>query len=269
MTWCSWLLSFSLFAAGINASFARERDSTRQVRTISFLQSYPKQAWHAMKAPARWQTDEWVLAGLAGATFFTLQQNDEAWLRIVEKQDGSVNLDWTASFGNGLVTIPALAILCLHGHSYGVKRSNDAAMAGLQAFVLSAGAAFALKQLTHRPRPDQLRNPGQWSGPFNDIEFSAFPSGHTMRAFAVATTIAGYYPERPVVGLVLYGLAGLTAVGRISGGEHWPSDVFAGAVLGYVLGRSIVHFNRKQSEALGNLQLLTNGNSIGLIWQLP
>ena len=65
----------------------------------------------------------------------------------------------------------------------------------------------------------------------------------------MATTIAGFYPERKWVGVVSYSLATATSLGRVISKEHWTSDVIVGAALGYFIGRGVVKFNEK----IGNI----------------
>lgn len=234
----------------------------------SYLLSFPGQTIHALRMPARFSSADWTLVAVSGLSFGFILLNDEA---LFHKLNGPVSsedrkiLPWTNALGNGLVAIPALAALYLYGEKKTDHLAKDAALAGLQVFILSAGAVVAVKHLTHRARPDQLAEPYHWSGPFHNFQHESFPSGHTMRAFAVATVLSGYYPEKPGLGLALYGLAGLTAIGRLKSGEHWPSDVFAGAILGYALGRSVLHFNRRLSS---QIQIHADGNTLGMIIRL-
>jgi undecaprenyl-diphosphatase len=56
-----------------------------------------------------------------------------------------------------------------------------------------------------------------------------FPSDHATGAFAIASALV--LRDR-VIGIVALVLALLLSVGRVALGAHYPSDVFAGAVLG-------------------------------------
>lgn len=57
----------------------------------------------------------------------------------------------------------------------------------------------------------------------------SFPSGHAIFFFALATAIAFYYPR---ISIFFFLGAFSISIARISAGIHWPSDIFAGAVLG-------------------------------------
>jgi hypothetical protein len=65
----------------------------------------------------------------------------------------------------------------------------------------------------------------------------AWPSGHTSSSFAFAAVLDEYYG--PMVGIPAYILAGLVGWERIDDGEHDLSDVVFGAVLGYVIGKTV------------------------------
>ena len=68
---------------------------------------------------------------------------------------------------------------------------------------------------------------------FPDFTDPSFPSGHTSRAF-VLVAIVGLHERKWMTLLLPYG----TAVGlaRVYEGAHYPSDVLAGAVLGFAIG---------------------------------
>jgi membrane-associated phospholipid phosphatase len=68
----------------------------------------------------------------------------------------------------------------------------------------------------------------------------SFPSGHTIAAFSVATVFANRYPNPRWHVWLAYGLASLVGFSRISLQSHFPSDVFAGAALGYAIAHYVV-----------------------------
>jgi membrane-associated phospholipid phosphatase len=78
----------------------------------------------------------------------------------------------------------------------------------------------------------------KWGGTFTNP--GSFPSGHASSAFAVAAIFAGRYREHRWVPWVAYGMASLVALTRLPDQAHFPSDIFAGAVLGYSIGHFVV-----------------------------
>lgn len=120
--------------------------------------------------------------------------------------------------------------------------------------VLFAGEAVAdaefltavMKDVDARLRPRTFAP----NGDFDDSWFRAhgtlisgrgsFPSGHTIAAFSVATVFADRYRSHRWAPWVAYGLAGVVGFSRISLSAHFPSDVFAGAALAYVVSHYVV-----------------------------
>jgi len=66
---------------------------------------------------------------------------------------------------------------------------------------------------------------------------TSFPSGHALMSFSVATVFARRYRQHHWVPYVAYGLASVISFSRVTTGAHFPSDVFIGAALGYVIAR--------------------------------
>jgi membrane-associated phospholipid phosphatase len=125
-----------------------------------------------------------------------------------------------------------------------------------------------LKYISGRQRPNYYdpetnENAPTWHGPiyqFKKIDgqkppvnsYTSFPSGHTMVAFAAATVFAMEYRDRPLVPIISYSAASLIGISRLTENKHWASDVFGGAVLGYLCGKLVVNnyhrYNKLQKE---------------------
>lgn len=98
---------------------------------------------------------------------------------------------------------------------------------------------WTLKGAIRRPRPYRQDGTIQLKVPPLD-EFS-FPSGHTLQAVAMTIVAMGWFP---VLGWVLIPFTVLVAVSRVVLGLHYPSDVFAAALIGTVIGvASLVLFS--------------------------
>jgi membrane-associated phospholipid phosphatase len=85
----------------------------------------------------------------------------------------------------------------------------------------------ALKFATDRRRPNLS----------ND---QSFPSGHAASAFALAAVLSNEYHDKPLIVFGSYGFATAVSLARIGGLNHFPSDVFVGAVIGELIGRYVV-----------------------------
>ena len=66
----------------------------------------------------------------------------------------------------------------------------------------------------------------------------SFPSNHAAAAWAVAGVIAHEYPG-PLTKLFAYGLASAVSAARITGKEHFPSDVLVGSAIGWFVGQHV------------------------------
>ncbi len=122
-----------------------------------------------------------------------------------------------------------------------------------QSTALLAGEAFAdgfaldlaFKGITGRMQPQQYAGNGPYADSFfngthNPIHSGGFYSVHAMSAMSVATVIAHRYRSHRWVPFVAYGMAGAISFARITGSNHFPSDVFFGGAMGFAIARYAV-----------------------------
>ena len=124
----------------------------------------------------------------------------------------------------GLALLPVMGIALLF-----VPRQKRIGSAILVALIVGTAVTLMFQFTVMRPRPEVVRL--IMSAP----NFPAYPSGHAAAAFGVATIISLTYQQwRWKVTAVI--VATLISFSRIYLGHHFPSDVFAGAVLGLAVG---------------------------------
>jgi VanZ family protein len=99
----------------------------------------------------------------------------------------------------------------------------------LGALLAGLVVVLAMQVVVLRPRPEGVRV--VMAAP----SFPSFPSGHAMAGFATATVVA-LAARRGRVAVPAFAGAGLLAASRVYLGHHYPSDVFAGAVIGAGVG---------------------------------
>ncbi|MDY0288487.1 MAG: phosphatase PAP2 family protein [Sphaerochaeta sp.] len=127
-----------------------------------------------------------------------------------------------------------------------------------------------LKDTIARPRPYQV--PGHIDlRPDPSDHNQSFPSGHTLMAFSSAaytqTVFALKYPDSPyktAVTATTWALAATTAVLRVASGNHFVTDVLAGAAIGSLLGFAgpyLTHIIFKGKEHSPTLMI---GPSVGM-----
>lgn len=116
--------------------------------------------------------------------------------------------------------------------------------------VASSIVAEAVKNTFNRVRPTNGDGPHEFFKAGND----SFYSGHTTQAFSLATVISEMYKEDyPMVPYVAYGLASLTAYGRVHNKKHWASDVLVGAVAGHLVTKLAMSAMDGNTDGRGGL----------------
>lgn len=226
-------------------------------------QSYIKSYWHSgltvLGQPLHYDWKDWTaFAGIATATTFAFVYDDEIYNLVnksfTDSQSKTIS-QYSDIFGEELFIVPSIALTYAVGAIDKNPRLKNMSLATLQSFIFAEVASAGVKVLTCRERPYKVNsqqstlNSQGWQGPFATFESTSFVSGHATRAFALAATVAGFYPDKKWVGLVSYSLATATSLGRVISKEHWTSDVVVGAALGYFIGRGVVKFNEK----IGNI----------------
>ncbi len=121
------------------------------------------------------------------------------------------------------VLIFALPLLYPHG---GLQLAMQMALTGIVGVLLYKG----LKRTLVRERPFiNCRAISLGTAP---LDRYSFPSGHTLHAVSFTTLMTSHFPESA---FVLAPFAVLVAASRVVLGLHYPSDVAAGALLGFGL----------------------------------
>jgi undecaprenyl-diphosphatase len=135
-------------------------------------------------------------------------------------------LQLVSALGNGVVW--PLGLLALRPAFSSVRASALLLLAALTANAL----VLVFKSACRRPRPAAYEpNPLLMGAPQIVVRLDrySFPSGHVANAFAVATVIGlAAAPTAPAFSA----LALAVAAARVALGQHYPSDVVAGACLG-------------------------------------
>jgi membrane-associated phospholipid phosphatase len=117
-----------------------------------------------------------------------------------------------------------------------IRRDERQARAGARMLIalgLAIGAAKLGKHLIARTRPRRLVDEGEHKmyvdGPTTD-EWNSFPSGHAAAGFAAARALGRDYPAfapPAISGAISAGLL------KVVKGDHFPSDIVAGLLVGY------------------------------------
>jgi undecaprenyl-diphosphatase len=141
----------------------------------------------------------------------------------------------------GQYVVLALPALSLAGNITDTNVLLTYAVMYGEAFLLTYGTKDVLKLVVARDRPYTYF--GDIPAGEEDDYFNSFPSGHTAFAFLgatfLSTTFAAEYPDSkwkiPVIAGSYTLAAGIAAL-RIASGNHFITDVLAGAAIGSLYG---------------------------------
>ncbi len=167
------------------------------------------------------------LVGAAGVLFAT----DQSFSRSLSNSPNRINT--SNSFSNyGVAALAgAGAGLYLWGKYKHDERKIETAILSGEAALNSLAVAEAMKYSLGRDRPDEDGGGGRF---FQGG--SSFPSEHSTVAWSLAGMFAHEYPG-PLTSVLAYGMATSISLARVTSKEHFPSDVFVGALLGWWISR--------------------------------
>jgi membrane-associated phospholipid phosphatase len=142
-----------------------------------------------------------------------------------------------------------------------------------EAFFLTFGTKDLLKALVNRDRPYRYFDPFP-AGQEGDYH-NSFPSGHTALAFMSAafltSTFSAEFPDSPwklPLITAAYSLALTVGAARISSGNHFLSDVLAGAAIGSLYGYLIpaLHLRKRGEDQPVEFTPTPGGFSLSARW---
>jgi membrane-associated phospholipid phosphatase len=245
-------------------------------------------------APLHFKTRQWLYTGAAAGITAALIYADEdidAWARTQKQKHKLVNKTSPiiSEFGSNYGVYSVIAYGLINA-AFKNEKGVQTSLLATQAMITSGIWTQIIKQLTGRERPKASYifshiEGGRWHGIFSKylevspddrsrFSYDAFPSGHTATAFSIATVFATQYHDHKAVPVIFYSAATLVGISRLTEHEHWASDVFVGAVFGYLSGKQVVrHYNKTHQKSLTPLSeqnksreitFFQNGDQIGI-----
>lgn len=237
--------------------------------------AYFKSYWTVTKkiptGPARWRTGEWIAFSgvvVGGVILYAFDDEIRQWVqRYPSVAKDNLSKYGFEPWGRGIYPAILLGGFYIYGLAADSHKARQIAIGGVQAFIMTGITTQVIKHLTHRHRPyqDDPPNPRLWEGPFTGWDYTAFPSGHTSTAFALASLISSVYKDKIWVGILSYTIATGVAWSRVYDNKHWPSDVFIGAALGFAIGKAVYHVMQgKTNLTLG----ISSQGGVALVYHL-
>lgn len=148
--------------------------------------------------------------------------------------------------------VPALLVL------FGGKKGRKIAILLIFAVLISGIFLAIVKDLVARPRPflilDNIRVLSHASG-------YSFFSGHAMLASLFAVVLANKYGKS----IIYFFIAAIICISRVYLGDHYPSDVIVGVIVGIIFGLAILKYENK---IFYWLDLIANRLGLSNFWKM-
>jgi len=198
-----------------------------------------------LSAPANWESKDWghfALGALAVVGTAALLDHP---IRDAIQRNRTESMDKAANKLEKLGSTYAIATaggFYLAGMISGDKEIRATGTDAISASLITGLVIVpAMKFAVGRARPSEDKGTAFFK-PFKGGD-PGFPSGHTTEAFAVASVITAHYSDTWVQ-VTAYGLASLAGLARMEQNQHFASDVVAGALIGYAVGKAVVRLNQ-------------------------
>jgi hypothetical protein len=182
-------------------------------------------------APAHFhkQDLEWIVP-FAGVTAGFVE--GDSWISR-QAPLGEVNRSKTFSNYATYSLIGAGAGSFLLGHIRNDDQMSEAGLLSGEAAINATAISYFIKNVAQRERPYQQNGSGRFFQNGN-----SFPSEHAAIAWSIASVMAHEYPGT-LTKILAYGLATGVSATRVTGQQHFPSDVIVGSALGWYFGRQV------------------------------
>ena len=194
-----------------------------------------------------WFTICFLLFLLLSSSILFIADSAEAFLLLNSYHNYALDvfLNLYTFVGNGLFSIGVWAYLLW-------KKKFLLAKQVITAFLLSGIIVQIIKHLVFAPRPKLFLSASAYNHFIDGVTLSgnsAFPSGHTASAFALATVLA--LSAQNVRRSLIYLLAAIIAAySRLYLGHHFITDIIIGALLGVATSFFVVSYVTPQTFML-------------------
>ena len=224
-----------------------------------FFIGFGSDVFQVVKSPGSWEGKDWLnLTAVlgAGALVYVFDEKIQDWS---QDRRTPATEDWAkfGSFlGHGVFLGGMITTLYLGGEIFDERGLRKTALLSLESWLTAGAFVLGLKAIMGRARPHEELGAYHFK-PFSFVpKYHSFPSGHAASAFAVATVIADQ-TKGILVDVLAYSLSTLAAVSRVYENDHWASDVFIGAAIGYFVAKKICSLHREQegAKSIKNIQL--------------
>ncbi len=187
-------------------------------------------------------------AGIGALTLGDASVNDLFLKHQTSALDQIFNID--RFYGNVHYVVPTTVALYLGGLISRNAQWRQVGLQSMQAVFYSGLAVVTLKEIFGRARPYQQQGAYQFK-PFSFEEsWRSFPSGHAAIAFAFSTVMANSVSN--FWWKSFWFAAAFTVAGaRMYHNVHWLSDVVAGGLIGWNVGKIVTRNDNSKTKSKG------------------
>lgn len=208
-----------------------------------------------------------------GATILALSRDEKIYAEFKSFQ---AKHSWVSKVspiitlgGENITVISTSALFLIGGLAFHNEKAKQTGILTIEALT-HAGIIVTLgKYFTGRQRPSCNSGKDYWhwfpsslkafKKGYSQARYDAFPSGHTIAAWSMATVIAKQYRNIRIIPIICYTLATGVGLSRITQDAHWMSDVIIGGALGYSIGSFVV---RERADTKFSILPVTDGESV-------
>jgi len=211
-----------------------------------------------IERPLKLENNDWLnLALVSAGTILVMQADQPVRKALLEDQryKNSFPVEAGRIWGEAYPTAIIAGVFGLHGLLADDQSTKKIGFEIVQSALYSGAITTFIKIAAGRTRPFTNRSSGTYK-PFTffDDDFHSLPSGHVTLAFSLSTVLSKN-AKSDILKIGAYLPALLTAVSRIYQNNHWASDAFLGAAIGYFVGSWVTDLHEKNDSPVEALSL--------------
>ncbi len=226
--------------------FAQNPASPDSVQRYKYTFSqFGNETWRFIKQPTKWDGSDLLKIGAIGVGTFIIMETADQPVRTAVLKDQRYYYSAPIVFGRMYGELYSPIVLFAGFGTYSVLADDIGARKIAyeigQASLYAGAVNYLLKLAIGRARPytDEGKSSFRPFISFFNVDHQSSPSGHSTAAF-VLSTVLSRNAKSPVLKVLAYLPAALTMVARVYEDQHWASDTFAGAALGYFVATWVV-----------------------------
>ena len=266
------IVMFESSPCGASGLSAQDLDSPDTVRGNKYnFSQFGHETVDFFIQPIKWDGSDWLKLGLVGAGTFLLMQVDQPIRNEVTK-DQRYYLSAPIEAGRMWAELPPPVLIFAGFAAYSLITDDIGARKTAYEIgqaLLYAGAVDKLSNIAiGRAKPYMNEGPKSFHS-FSASSFSfqqdyqSLPGGHNVIAFALSTVLSRNAKPVWLKGIA-YVPAALTFVSRVYQDQHWTSDDFLGAGVGYFVATWVVDQHEQEDSRIKISSIYPLTISIGL-----